>query len=250
MPSSPSAIPYKTIMQIKYKPNIRFYDWMMSAAEKMSEYPDWETDRLSIVKKDFDKHCSIAITHDSITYEQDSKDNQIEVARIEHLLSELPAVLNIGSLTRLGYRQQYLTPIDMPLDSLVEVLNIKLFSQNENLRSVLPNKITDVMYRIDSKSDDYKYHIIAGPVHRKEIPRWLTYNVQHHLKPETASQDYKDIIKGYPEVALFLDIDMYKDSEQINVCKAQDFVNFARENLSSMADGFSNFIFADKLEGS
>lgn len=248
MAQLPSPILHKTVMQIRYQPNIRFYDWLMSAAEKMAEYAYWETDRLSVTCKDFEKHCSLTITHNSIGYEQDSSDAELENERIGNLLQILPAALNINSLMRMGYRRQYLAAVNMAFDSLVAVLNIKLFSQHERLRSALPHKVTDVLYRIDAQSDDYGYHITVGPVRRNEIPKWLVYNLPNHLHPKTANQDYKNIVDAYPEVALLFDVDVYRAAPQIDIFDSQMFVDFARKDIDSMVNRLTQYLFATELE--
>ncbi len=248
MPHVPKPVLQKTIFEIRYEPQLRFYDLLITAAQEMAEYPNWETDRLSVTRKDFDKRCSVTISHNSIGYEQDSPDEDLEAERIQGVLAKLLSSLEITSLTRMGYRRQYLLAADMPFDSLVAVMNVKFFSQDETLRAALPPQVTDVMYRIDSRRSEYSYHITGGPVRRQETPRWLVYNRAHHLKPSTAEQDYRNIVNSYPEVAFFLDIDMYRQAEPVDSSIASSFVDHARSDLSSMAAKLAEYLFATKPE--
>jgi len=155
---------HKTIFQITYKPELKFYGLLMEAAQKMNEYPHWSTDKLSIILRNYEKHCSLSIRHNTFTYEQDSSDEDMEAKFIQNALENLPSALQIKIFNRFGYRRKYIIAVNMPFESLVSVLHIKLFSQDDKLRSIMPSKIEDLMYRIDFMEDPYKYHITAGPV--------------------------------------------------------------------------------------
>jgi len=204
------TISYKTIFQIRYKPKLEFYDLLMSAAQKLNEYPHWETNRLRVVLKDYEKHCSLSIGHNAFTYQQDSNDRKMEEKYIQQTLEYLPTALKIQFFNRLGYRKKYLISIKMSFESLVEVLYVKLFSQEDKLRRIMPSQVEDLMYRIDFKEDLYRYHVTVGPVKKFEIPKHIAYNIEHHLSPETREKEYQEIIAKYPDVAVFADIDFYQ----------------------------------------
>ena len=75
----PNLTLYKTIFQARYKPTLRFYDLLNSAAQQLeNEYPYWLTTRLKVVFKDYEKHCSLNIGHNALAYEQDSADVKME----------------------------------------------------------------------------------------------------------------------------------------------------------------------------
>jgi hypothetical protein len=63
----PKPALYKTIFQARYKAELKFYELLMPAAQRLREYSHWETDRLRVTLRDFDKHCSVAIAHDSFS---------------------------------------------------------------------------------------------------------------------------------------------------------------------------------------
>lgn len=243
MPNNPKPILYKTIFQARYKPSLNFYDLLMLAAQRMTEYPYWQTNRLSVVLRDFDKHCSLVIGHNAFGYEQDSTDEAMEEQYIQHALDELPKVLEIENFIRLGFRHNYLVRVDMPFESLVTILSVKLLSQDEQLRRIMPEKVEDMMYRVDSSEEPYRFHFTIGPVRKPEIPRHLVYNQAHHLPPETASEEYQAIVAEYPQVAMFMDIDIYWLEEQLQLKDAALFVADARAKVHQIVAELTNYLF-------
>ena len=248
MPKRLKPILYKTIFQLRYKPTLKFYELFMPAAQRMPEYPHWQTDRLSVVLRDFEKHCSLSIRHNVLVYEQDASDGKMEKQYIQHLLAELPRALEIKHYGRLGLRQNYLVAVNMTFESLVKILSVKLLSQDEQLRDIMPQTVEDIMYRVDSAEKPYQFHFTIGPVRKQEIPRYLVYNREHHLNPETAGEDYQAIIAKYPEVSVFMDIDMYQPGEQLGVEEAEPFVANARKKVHHIAEELTNYLFALEVE--
>jgi hypothetical protein len=243
MPSNPKPVLYKTIFQARYKPSLNFYELLMPAAKLLTEYPHWQTNRLSVVLRDFDKHCSLVIGHNAFGYEQDSTDEAMEEQYIQHALDELPKVLEIENFIRLGFRRNYLVRVDMPFESLVTILSVKLLSQEEQLRRIMPQKVEDMMYRVDSAEEPYRFHFTIGPVRKQEIPRYLVYSQAHHLAPETAPEEYQDIVGQYPEVAVFMDIDIYWLEEQLKLTLATQFVSDTRSKVHQIATELTNYLF-------
>ena len=243
MLSNPKPVLHKTIFQARYKPSLNFYELLMPAAQRMTEYPHWQTNRLSVVLRDNDLHCSLVIGHNAFGYEQDSNDEAIEEQYIQRALDELPKVLEIENFIRLGFRRNYLVRVDMPFESLVTILSVKLLSQEEQLRRIMPQKVEDMMYRVDSAEEPYQFHFTIGPVRKQEIPRYLVYNQTHHLPPETASEDYQAIVAKYPEVAVFMDIDMYWLGEQLQLKDATPFVADARQKVHQIATELTTYLF-------
>jgi len=152
--------------------------------------------------------------------------------------------LEIENFIRLGFRRKYLVRVDMPFESLVTILSVKLLSQDERLRDIMPQKVEDIMYRVDSSEEQYRFHFTIGPVSKQEIPHYLTYNREHHLNPETADEDYQAIVEEYPEVAVFMDIDIYW-SEEKELKDAAYFVDNARDKLHQIVIGLTNYLFEE-----
>lgn len=244
----PTPVLQKAIFHLQYKAALKFHSLLIPAAQKLADYPDWESSGLRVVLKHFAQHCSLAIMHNAIIYEQDSGDTQLEKRRVEQALAELPAAMEVEGFTRFGYRRQYLIPVDMPFDSLVSVLNVKLLSQDERLRGIMPNKVDDLMYRVDSSEEPYQFHFTIGPVRKREVPQYVTYNRVHHLKPESAEEDYSTIVGNYPEAAIFTDIDLYRSSDCLPVEDAGAFFETARERVHSQCTGLCDYIFGQKVD--
>ncbi len=239
----------KTTFQLRYKPDLKFYDLLMSAASQLEIFPHWVTDRLRVQLHDYETHCSVAIQHDSITYNQDSKAHTLEKDRIAHIVELLPPALNIKDFVRFGYRKHYLIPVEMSFETLVGILDIKLFSQQDRLKSILPGRIDDLMYRSNFAKDDDKYHLTIGPVTQKEIPQHIPIDIVYHFDPKTAQLDHQKIIKDYPEVAIFMDIDFFiMPPEGLSGDALKDFVVRAPTEIQKLVDSLSAYLLETKLE--
>lgn len=248
MKKFPTPIPYKTIFQARYKAELKFYNLYISAAQQFPEYADWVTDRFKITLKDYNNHCSLTIAHNSFGYEQDSTDVDLEIKNISRTIERLPTALDVGSFLRLGYRQLYLISVDMPFESLVSIMNIKFFSQNNKLRQIIPSTVEDLMFRFNTSEEQYKHHISLGPIRKAEIPQWINFNADNHLNALTAEEDYRIIEQKYPETAVFIDIDFFQLSQQIPGSELLPFLDIARQKVREIATGLSEYLFSLEVE--
>ncbi len=244
----PSPKLYKTIFQARYKAELKFYELLIPAAKQMTEFPDWETNRLSVTLKNFDRRCNLSISHNSFSYDQDSNDIEIETNYINKALEILPSALEIESFIRLGFRRRYLIPVEIPFDSLIQMLNIKLLSQEKKLREVMPANVKDLMYRIDSEEEGFKYHFLIGPVSKQEIPKYVEFNRQHNLNPANREEKYRKIVQEYPDVAIFIDIDLFQEKGELQAKKAANFVNNARSKVDNLTRELCNYLLEEKVE--
>jgi len=172
----------------------------------------------------------------------------MEEKYLQRVVDELPAALQVDFFTRLGYRRQYLIAVDLAFDGLVRVMNLKLFSHDERLREIMPAQIDDLLYRIDSRDEPYRYHLTIGPVRKPEIPQYVSYNRQHHLSPLASEKEYLAIIEKYPDVAVFLDLDLYQESERLQAGEAGSFIVGARQKLQGLAEDVSAYLFLREVE--
>lgn len=239
---------YKTIFQARYKPHLRFYTLLFPATEKFSEYPHWETDRLSVTLRDPGKRYSLTILHNSFAYDQDSDKISDEERNIKKVLADLPEALEIATYTRLGFRRKYLIPVSMSFDQLVSILNVKLLSQDERLTRIMPKKTEDMIYRVISSEGLLGFTITIGPMTKYEISGHVAFNKKDHLDPETADVEYQEIVQAYPEVAVFLDIDIYRIEEGIPKTDAMPFVQEARERVTNIATNLRDYLFSVDVE--
>jgi len=233
---------------MRYNAKLNFFDLFMPAAMQFDEYKNWETDRISIKLRDFEKHCSLLIRHRDFAYAQDSSDVEMEKERLGRTLKILPQALEIEHFIRFGYRRRYLSNLDITFESLIPILYVKLYSQNKTLRTVLSEKIDDLYYRLDFTEDLYQYHVTIGPVRREEIPKHIGYNIENHLEPKIRDKEYQKIIEGYPDVAVFTDIDFFRVGKKLKIEEAGTFVELARQKVHELANNLDNYIFKTEIE--
>lgn len=233
--------PKKTIFQVRYKPMLQFYELLIPTAQKFTDYPHWNTNKLKISLFDYEKHCSLNIKFDSFTYEQDANEQHLEQKNISDAVKILPSSFDITNYSFFGYRKQYLIPTDMSYESIVHVLNIKFFSQNDKLKKIIPKTIADLTYKIDCVEGKYKYHFTIGPIRKNEIPRYIQPNQELHFKPLDFQNDY---LEKYPEIAILIDIDIYQNSEKYELQDLNSFISFAQEKSINLAGDISKYIFS------
>lgn len=247
-PQQPTVRVQKTIVQVQYHPKLTFYDLLMAAAQSfVDDYPDWETTGLAVSLRNYDRHCSINIRHSGLSYEQDLGARDLEARNVGRMMQELPEALQLDEFTRVGFRQKYLIPTDMLFEDLVTVLDVKFRPQDSRLRGLLPERVTDVGFLIDAEDDSGKYHISIGPVHKKEMPKRLAYNEGQHLRPETRHEEHEQIVKDYPDVAVYADVDFYRAEEELSLETVRAFVDDARVRLETMTQALCQYIFEEQV---
>ncbi len=233
----------KSLFEVRYAPKLDFFHLMHSAAQKLTGYPHWEVSQLAVTLRNFEQLCSLSIQHNRFVYDQDADQNRNEQTYIQDALEHLPTALEIAAYARLGLRRRYLLPTTMSFAELVAVMDLKLFSQNERLKAIMPSRTEDVNYRVDGADNDLKFHVQAGPVRKEEVPRYLDFNRNDHLDPTTREETYHTIIKAYPDVAVFVDIDIYRQQECIPVGEALAFWEQAQKQVKTMVKDFWVYLF-------
>jgi hypothetical protein len=237
----------KIVFQLLYKPTLSFYDQLFNAASQLPGYPDWETDSLRVVLKDPTNKCSAAISHNSLTYDQDSANSSIESERVSTLLSFAKDKISKVQYTRFGLRQQFICPVEMTPIDLAKVMNVKLNSNTEELTRVIGTNITDLYFKVDSTEDELKYHFFITPVIKNTIPQHLNFNRYYHMPPEERAINYGRLLSNYPDVAIFIDIDCYTDSA-LKIEIAQAFYEKAKSISNLKAKKIVEYILASKIE--
>jgi len=242
MKKRPNPRLYKVIFETRYKPDLSFYENYISAARQLTGYPDWETDRLRVILKNFKNHCSVAITFKSFSYTQDSENRSLEKNNMQNLLKSLPSALNISSFLRYGYRNKYIIPVNMPFHSLVSIFELKFHSQNDKMNNFLIGKVKDVGYSFDFEEKPFSYHLRIGPMKQNQMKSFLEFNKKYHLSAETEVADYEKILKSYPQIGIYADIDVYQESENLEASTALTFVNKAREKSKIIINNINDYI--------
>jgi len=238
---------YKTIFLAQFTPKLSFFANFRSAAAKLTGYPHWTTDINTVTMRDFDNRCSVTIGPQTIGFSQDSDDTSNELKRLIESIEILPKSLDILDFARVGFRRQYLVPFDAPFETLLTILNLKLLSQNDSLVKFLPRALEDLLYRLDLKDAEDRFHITVGPLRRSEIPRWIQFEAENHLAPDVRQEQYLRILASYPNVSTLIDIDMYRGSN-IPSKDVPKFIELAQRRTAELADKFHNYLFTQEVE--
>lgn len=240
---------YKSIFQARYKSDLRFYDLLMPAAKKLGHFEHWQTNRLNVTLRDYDNHSSFVIDFQSFGYEQDFGKLDVEQENVNRAIDILPSALELESFTRLGLRRFYIIPVPMGFESLVTVLNVKLFSQSEKLKTIIPYKIHDIMSVQEFKDGDFMYRIMIGPLNKAEVEQYVPFNKEQHLKPDEASKLYLGIAEKYPDVSVLIDIDFSQATENLPIKEATNFIETARARHAEAITGLTEYLFTRDIEG-
>lgn len=238
----------KSLFEVRYAPKLHFFHLLYPAAQKLTGYPHWEVSQVAVTLRNFEQLCSLSIRHNRFVYDQDTDQNRDEKTYIQDALENLPTALEITAYTRLGLRRKYLLPTRMSFAELVAVMDLKLLSQNESLKAIIPSRTEDLMYRVDGSDNDLKFHVQAGPVKKEEVPRYLEFNRNDHLDPAIREETYRNIIEAYPDVAVFVDIDLYCQHESIPIGETFAFWEEAQERVKIMTRDFGAYLFDASIE--
>jgi len=239
---------FKTIFEARFKPYLNFFSVFRTAAAKLTHYPHWTTSFDSITVRNFDTRCSLIIHTSAFGFSQDSGDITNEQARLTEAVDMLIPELGLTTFLRLGYRRQYLVPLQITFESLVSILKLKLLSSAEQLQQILPGEVDDLLYRVDCSQSEDKFHIHLGPLRRQEVPKYINFDADNHLAPEVRADQLRQIIAGYPDVSMLLDIDLYRAADQISTQAARDFIPKARRRLDEITSQFHQYVFSQKVE--
>ena len=239
---------FKTIFQARYAPKLRFFELLLPAAQRFPEYPHWRTNQVDITLRDLEKRCSLSLQSKFFAYEQDSSDADLARGNISKAIEVLPSALEIESFSRLGLRCRYLCAVELDFPSLVTVLSVKLLAQDEHLREILPERTEDMLYRIDAAQQEHRYHITVAPVRRAEIPRALSFNEEQHVAPETAVGELAAIRAAYPEVAIFFDIDLYREGQMV-IEEGGKFLQTGEKVIEKLVTDLRNYLLAVDVGG-
>jgi len=240
--------PQKSIFQIRYDPKLCFFDRLYKNEKLFDKFPHWQTDRLKVTLRDYDKKHSIKIAHDNTTFESDSYHKETEEQMISFLVSEINNFVNDGTFSRFGFRRYYLIKQDMSLQELVEILNLKYFTQD--FKKLFNDQINDSTIVITSSVNGNDFRLYLGPMKKEEIPNFLKYNIDNHIDPEPQKrvQILSEIFNNYPDVALFLDIDYYLTGKDLKKDSLEKFWELSKNDIPQIIDDVTSNLFVEKLK--
>ncbi|WP_456437844.1 hypothetical protein [Psychroserpens sp.] len=203
----------KALFQVRFKPDLSYYDKLFEHKDLFTAFPHWQTDRMKIMLRDYDKRHSVAIQHDKLTYDTDKyvPKNCDEVIGIIHKnYKQFAKDENFG---RLGHRFFMLVPLSIQFEELIHILNLKLFSKD--FMSAIDGEPHDSTVTLTSKHDDIDYRLQIGPMKAEEVPKFISYNVENHVDPNSNTKftEMASLVENHPEVSLYLDLDFFKVME-------------------------------------
>lgn len=236
----------KCVFQIRYKPVLSFYDRLYNKEKLFNQFPHWQTDRLKVSLRDYDKKHSLTLKHDSLTYDTDNwvKKNEEEIITLTS--SCLDEITTLDNITRLGHRFFCLAPTNINFSDLVTILNLKLFKK-DFFKSLI-NDPDDSTVTITSSYKDLKYRLTVGPMKNKEVPNFINYNIENHIDPNS-NQKYSELsklVENYPVTSLYFDIDFFTH-EPLKSPNIMEFYGKTNEAFALLNKEFLRYIFVDKL---
>lgn len=241
-------IPKKTIFKIDYQPKLSFYEKLFQDLSISKKFPHWQTDRLKITFKDFDFHHSLTISYNNIVFESDKYEKAKEREIIDLLVSEILKIVDDDTFTRFGMRRFFLIKQEMSFKELVEIIKLKCFSSS--FVTNLNENILDATITVDSEINGNKVKITLGPMIKSEIPRFIQYNVDNHISPDTMTRvnEIERLFSSYPEVSLYIDIDYSMSSESMKKADIVTFLDQYERDVSPLLESIVDDLFKEKVK--
>jgi len=229
----------KAVFELRFNPKLDFFDKLFEENVFQSEFEKWFTDRLKITFSDTKKKHSLLINHEKIVYEIDSFDKAIEKEYIDKIIKSYNLFFKNEDLNRIGHRFWILIPIkEMSFEDLNELFNIKVYS--EGLLTSLGDNPIDNLVSIRSKAGDLHYKLDFAPISKIQIPEFIKLNIQSHISQDRfeSVKEVNRIYDEYPEVALYLDLDISIEIDDIrklenNISKFYNDSIELREKINS-----------------
>jgi len=234
----------KIIFQVRHKPILSFYDKLYKHEKLIEFFPDWQTDRLQLALKDYEKKHNVVIKHDSITYESDNYSNSDAKKIVDAISTSISELDKKKDIQRLGFRFFSLVPVSFSFEELNTIVTMKYIS-NELLKKIEDPK--DFTITIDSSIDKLNYKLYLGPIKVDEIPNFIRYNINQHIDPRTSKQytEMANIIDKYPKTSLYFDIDFHAKDASITL---SDFYVQCIESFNKIFNDIINYTFKEKIK--
>lgn len=237
----------KNIFQVKFKPDLSFYDRLFKNEKLFGSFPHWQTDRLKISLRDFDKKHSLTIKHDSITYESDNYNKKNSDEIINSIHDNISNITCNDHINRLGQRFLCLIPVSLNFDELVKILNLKIL--NKDYIMVLDDVPKDSSITITSNNNGIDYRLQIGPMRNTEIPNYINFNIENHIdvNSEKKYHELSKLVENYPKTSLYIDLDFSVQSIDSR-STIVDFNNTSKQLFNEITKNLVEYIFEEKLK--
>ena len=237
---SPLTSAVKTVFRVDYDATLDFYERLYPAAADVRDgYPDWETDRLKVVLKNFEDRCSLTISHAAFFYSQDHL-NAVskEEARINKVIEILPNALGKQKIKRAGLRRQYLLPVEMEYADLVQLMKGKFLTPDPLFHEGICPHFDDLQVVFTFKHSGFKMITIA-PTFRDQLSRVLQLDVTNNFRAEDVWILTGEVFADYPLNSVYVDCDFAETDLE---CRAlASFYQRAREEHAKLIENVQRF---------
>ena len=241
MPVKQKVKQQKTIFQVRYEPQLRFYDLLNSVVQRFEGFPHWSTNGLKTTLRDYKLRHNISIGHDSTSYETDAPNKDVTAGMINSIVENLKHYVRDGEVVRIGLRNKYLIPVTMQQPELEAILNGKLL--NLDFLRMLVDEPQDMTIVLVGTRGEYSYRVTVGPITQEELPRFLEFTVEHHLDPKDREITLASLYKDLPGVSLYIDFDCFRRADDMTLKDVSSFVENAPLVVYKYIQDLSDFIF-------
>lgn len=239
--------PKKTFFQVNYFPDLSFYDKIFKKSDLSSHFPDWQTDRLKITLRDYDKKHSVLLAHNRTVYESDRYDEENEESVIDLIRSDIRNFTNESFLQRVECRRLFLLRQKMSFSDLSDIVTLKFYS--ESFKSLFPSGINDSSVNLTTTIGFNELRVIIGPMRTEEIPKFIRYNVDNHIRPEAKvrAKELHDIVTGYPEVGLYIETFYSFESKKMSFSDIDEFRASEKKEIPELVSRLVDNVLEEKI---
>lgn len=231
----------KAIFQVRYKPQLRFYDQLNSVSQRFEGFPHWTTTGLKTTLRDYEMRHNITIGHDSTSYETDAPNKDVIADMINSIVENLTHYVQDGEVVRIGLRNKYLIPVTMQQSELEAILNGKLL--NLDFLRMLGEEPEDMTVVLVGTREDYSYRFTLGPMTIQELPRFLEFDTEHHTDPKERETILSSLYTDLPTVSLYVDFDCFRRADDMTLKDVSSFSENAPILVDRFIQDLSDFIF-------
>lgn len=206
----------KLVVELRYKPELRFYSKMDVVGANLSDdFPDWQRSPLTVEVRNKKKHRRVFLSHQRCFYETDLipafPNPEFDFA--EKTLTEVCAGIGLREVRRIGLRQWFASDLDKSFALMVDEVASRFHNQGDDLRAILSDRTHDVAYAADFEaSEGWKYHLRLGPMTREQWFQAVSHEANIFESSEHGKEaSFEEYRKGFPENFLYVDVDCYKE---------------------------------------
>ncbi len=239
----------KYIYQIRYKPSLHFYEKLFKLDKIFSGFQHWQTDRLRISLRDYEKKHSLTIKHDSTTFESDKPAIKSAKKIIKTVQENFHEYSNSSDIQRLGGRYLGFIKNELSFAELNEILKLKVFNK-DFLNSINKEEVFDHSIVFNSVVNNLTLRINIGPIKKVEIPHYIQFNSENHIDQNSLEKysELANIYSNYPDHSLFFDLDVFTDISKSDSFDIMQFLEDSNKAFETQIDDLRNFIFQEKLK--